>query len=343
MQITEIEQEMLSQGYKNHRSHSVRCRFKAILLSSQGKQVKDIASIFEVRTRTIYQWMDNWEKDGLLGLLTKPGQGRPPILSLTDSDLVELVKKKTAQHARSLKKICSVLSEELSLPITRHTLRRFLKKLGYTWKRFRKSLKSKQNPEEYAQKLEELKQIIQLYKENYIDLFFADESSFNLEGYVPYGWQPKNEYIHITPAKTKSNNVFGLMSLDNRLEAYDCNGSMTSAVIIAFIDDFASRIEQPAALVIDNAPIHHSKDFELKVKQWKEQDLYIFYLPKYAPHLNPIEILWRKIKYEWLKYENIDSAEELRTQLFEILNSFGKEYRINFKELQEQKVSNIFA
>ncbi len=203
------------------------------------------------------------------------------------------------------------MSEELSLNLTRHTLRRFLKQLGYTWKRFRKSLKSKQNKEEYAKKLEELKQIIQLHKENFIDLFFADESSFNLEGYVPYGWQPKNEYIHITPAKTKANNIFGIMSLDNRLEAYHCQGSMNSAIVIAFIDDFANQIEQPTALVIDNAPIHHSNDFEQKVERWKEeQDLFIFYLPTYSPHLNLIEILWRKIKYEWHKYKNINNPNE---------------------------------
>lgn len=160
---------------------------------------------------------------------------------------------------------------------------------------------------------------------------------------MPYGWQPKNEYIHITPAKTKANNIFGIMSLANQLHAYDCKGSMNSAVVIAFIDDFAQQIKQPTVLVIDNAPIHHSKEFEKKIEQWKENDLYIFYLPTYSPHLNPIEILWRKIKYEWLEYENINTTQELQEELFQILNAFGQDYFINFKELDIQKVSNIFA
>jgi len=241
-----------------------------------------------------------------------------------------------------LKKICNALSEVFPFQVTRNTLRRFLKGLGYSWKRFRKSLKNKQDEEEYQKKLDELKKLLQLHKDNFIDLFFADESSFNLEGYVPYGWQPKNEYIHITPAKTPSKNIFGIMSLDNRLEAYDCKGSMNSAVVIAFIDNFLLQIKQPTVLVIDNAPIHHSKEFEQKVEEWKENDLYIFYLPTYSPHLNPIEILWRKIKYEWLQYEYINDSNELETQLFHILNQFGKEYLINFKELNNEKVSNIF-
>lgn len=224
------------------------------------------------------------------------------------------------------------LSEELGFKVTRHMLRRFLKQLGYSWKRFRKSLKKKQNQEEYEQKLAGLKQIIELYKSGYIDLYFADESGFNMQGYIPYGWQPKGEYIEITPSKTKSTQIFGLMSLDNQMEAYSCQGSMNSEMVIAFIDDFHAKIKRPKVVVIDNAPIHHSKKFEAKIEQWKEEDLYIFFLPRYSPHLNPIEILWRMIKYQWLPYEDIESQEELNQRLDEILTNFGTKYTIDFKE-----------
>lgn len=221
-------------------------------------------------------------------------------------------------------------------------IRRFLKRLGYSWKRFKKSLKSKQDPIEYEEKAIKLKQLIELYHSEYIDLFFADESGFNMEGFIPYGWQPKGEYNVITPSKTKGTQVFGLVSLDNELEAYSYVGSMTSEIVIGFIDDFKSRIKQKTVIVMDNAPIHHSKEFEAKIDLWKEDDLYIFFLPKYSPHLNPIEILWRMIKYQWLPYESIESQEELNLKLDEILTSFGgQEYSINFKEQKEQKMSII--
>lgn len=233
------------------------------------------------------------------------------------------------------------LSEELGLKITRHTLRRFLKKLGYTWKRFRKSLKKKQDPIKYAAKLAELKQLLELHKHNYIDLFFSDESGFNLQGYVPYGWQPKGEYIQITPSKTPSVQIFGLMSLDNRLEAYSCKGSMNSETVISFIDDFFQSRKRPTVIVIDNAPIHHSHKFKAKIAEWEKDQFYVFYLPEYSPHLNPIEILWRKIKYEWLKYEDMESQQQLEDELINIINNFGEKYNIDFKEHKEE-VSSIF-
>ncbi len=234
------------------------------------------------------------------------------------------------------------LSEELGFEVTRHMLRRFLKRLGYSWKRFRKSLKKKQNQQEYEEKLAQLKQLIELYKADYIDLRFADESGFNLEGYVPYGWQPKGKYIEITPAKTKGTQIFGLMNTDNQLQCYGFKGSMTSAVVIACLEDFSTTITQPTVVVLDNAPIHHSEKFKAKIQEWKQQDLYIFFLPTYSPHLNPIEILWRKIKYEWIEYEDIQSQQRLDQKLEDILRGFGEKYQINF-ENKHQKVTNIFA
>ena len=123
-------------------------------------------------------------------------------------------------------------------------LKSFLKSLGYTWKRFRKSLKKRQNKEEYNKKVSDLKTIMKLYKSKYIDLFFADESGFNLEAYVPYGWQPKGKYIEITPQKTTKTNIFGLMSLDNILESYSFVGKMNSQMVIAFLDDFKTNIKK---------------------------------------------------------------------------------------------------
>jgi transposase len=93
IKFTKLEVETLQEGYGNHSSHSVRRRFHAILLNTEGKEAKELASIFQVRTRTIYEWMNRWDTSGCMGLLTQSGQGRPRILSIINKALVELVKK----------------------------------------------------------------------------------------------------------------------------------------------------------------------------------------------------------------------------------------------------------
>ena len=44
--------------------------------------------------------------------------------------------------------------------------------------------------------------------------------------------------------------------------------------------------------------------FRRNIDKWRtESDLFLFFLPTYSPKLNLIEILWRKIKYEWLEFK----------------------------------------
>jgi transposase len=342
IELTIGEKETLEQGYKFHPKFHVRERFHSILLSSEGWKVKSIADLYQTRTRTIYTWMDRWTDKGLVGLFIQPGRGLKPLLSLKDKFTVETIVRKVVGCARNLNNLASELADTFGFHVSKQMLKRFLKKLNYSWKRFRKSLWKKQDSIEYEQKFLELKQLIALYLSGHIDLYFADESGFNMEGYVPYGWQPHGEYIDITPAKTKGTQVFGLMSLDNQLQAYTFKGSTTSQMVVSFLDDFNKNIKKKTVVVMDNAPTHRSSEFEGNIEKWKDQDLEIFFLPKYSPHLNPIEILWRMIKYRWLPYEKINSQKMLDDMLDQILQNFGSEYTINFTE-HKKKVSNIFV
>lgn len=169
-----------------------------------------------------------------------------------------------------------------------------------------------------------------LAKEGFIDLFFADESGFCLVPPVSYQWQPKNEYTKVVPKRSKRFNVFGIMSEDNRLLNYSKFGSINSKFIIDAIDDFATKIRCKTIICLDNATLHHSDEFKTRIKDWQEQDLEIFFLPKYSPHLNSIETLWRKIKYEWLKPIQFNDWDSLSKAIQNIFDNFGKEFSIQF-------------
>lgn len=172
-----------------------------------------------------------------------------------------------------------------------------------------------------------------LEKQGYIKLYYGDESGFNLTPYIPYGWQEKGNQICIVPAKSKSINAFGLYTRDNELEVYTSEKSINSDLTIAFIDDFCYRVmKEPSVIILDNATIHHSGVFKDKISEWEEQGLYVFYLPRYSPHLNLIETLWRKIKYEWLKAHHYVNWESFVKALDYIFCNVGKEFTVDFKD-----------
>lgn len=180
--------------------------------------------------------------------------------------------------------------------------------------------------------MQQLCQLLLLEEQGYLQIYYGDESGFNLEPTIAYGWQPAAEYIKIVPTKSKRLNVFGLFSKENQLQAYSSEQTMDANLIITFLDDFALQLKQKTVVVLDNATIHHSQEFEDKIVAWQKQDLYIFYLPAYSPHLNRIETLWRKIKYEWLKPHHYLSWQTLCQAVTDICLKVGHTFNIDFEE-----------
>ena len=224
------------------------------------------------------------------------------------------------------------LSKDLGFPISKDMLKRFLKRLGYTFRRIRRVLKKTPDPIIYNKKLDELIQFIRLEKTNFLKMYFVDESGFNETPCIPYGWQEKGVNLGIPTQKGKRCNVFGIMSSDNELYATMSEKSINAAFAISAIDAFADCPKRAprAILVLDNAKIHHAETFKDKIPEWQAKGVEIFYLPTYSPHLNRIETLWRKCKYEWLLPQDYQSWNHLKDKINHIINNFGTEFTIKF-------------
>jgi len=63
---------------------------------------------------------------------------------------------------------------------------------------------------------------------------------------------------------------------------------------------------------------------------WQQRDVWLHFLPPYSPELNLIEILWRKVKYEWLPLDAYQSYGHLKKWVLEVLDSVGEKFQITF-------------
>ena len=131
-------------------------------------------------------------------------------------------------------------------------------------------------------------------------------------------------------SKSQRLTILGFMSADYKLEAFETEGNITSQLMIECIDEFAKYIRNKTIIVLDNAPIHRTRLFKSKIKQWQENDLFIFLLPPYSPKLNKIEIIWRFIKYKWLDFDTFLNFNNLKERLKKVINNVGAKYGINF-------------
>ena len=181
-------------------------------------------------------------------------------------------------------------------------------------------------------KLQELQLLEQRYNNEEIDLYYGDETQISEEGYVPYGWQFKDENISIKSANGQRINCFGMITRDNEFKYATTNETINSNFILEQIDKLSRLIKKHTVIVLDNAKVHQSKTIKAMQAIWAKRQLFIFYLPPYSPHLNIIERLWKEIKARWLQVNDYENKDKLFYAIKLILNAIGNDLRINFKK-----------
>ena len=324
---SDVEFETLTSMFENHPSHVSRIRAQAVLLSLDGFSLKNLSVIFGVCRQTTSTWLHSWEEKGICGLLDNLRSGRPCKLSSQQkTEAIELIN----QSPRSLKTVLHRLFEKFDLKLSTSTLKRVCKQARLSWKRVRRSLKAKRNPDLFETSRLELALLSMQAKDKLVDLRYFDQSGFTLEPCIPYAWQAIGTSIELPCSKSKRLNVLGLMGKDCSFESWVFDGSINSSIVVAFFDQIAESIDHPMAVVIDNASIHTSNEFTGNIEKWERMGLIIVKIPPYSPELNLIEILWRKIKYEWMPFSAYQSFQNLQKCLFEILANIGKSYTIKF-------------
>lgn len=79
-ELTEKEKEELEAIKKSYPTYTERDRASGILLSYRGYSPIEIADIFKISRRTVYNWLDEFREGDVKSVLRKEGQGRKPIL-----------------------------------------------------------------------------------------------------------------------------------------------------------------------------------------------------------------------------------------------------------------------
>jgi transposase len=304
-------------------------RAHAVLLSERRYAVDQIADIYQVDRDRVSQWLEWWEAEQLAGLDDEPRSGRPPKLSEAErQDALKIVE----HEPRTLKTGLKRIADEVGKFISGDTVRTLLHTEGFVWKRMRRSTRAWRDEEEFRVAEAELAHLRAsvLGGTSAFDLWYYDEAGFTLQPSIPYAWQRVGQRLELASAHGPRQNILGFFNLHNQFHAFAFQGSIDSPTVVHCFDLFHQQQQKPALVVVDNAPIHTSEDFEDELDRWQKEDLQVKFLPPYCPELNLIEILWRKIKYEWLPLDAYQNFKTLTTSLFDVLKGIGSKYRITF-------------
>lgn len=171
-----------------------------------------------------------------------------------------------------------------------------------------------------------------LSEQGLIDLYYGDESHVCSEGYVPYGWQFPGEEVYVPSQKGFRLNIFGLISRQNDCLWQTTQGRIDTKFVVQFLDNLSFNIRINTFVVLDNASVHTSKQFQERLNYWQQRGLYIFYLPPYCPHLNIAETLWRILKTDWIRPDDYVEYDSIAYATNRCLANVGDNLTINFSQ-----------
>ena len=168
----------------------------------------------------------------------------------------------------------------------------------------------------------------------WIDLYPGDESRVSLQPCVPYAWQFQDEEVFMPSDKGVGLNGFALLSRANACRFETTTKNIDARFIVEQLERLSLGLKRQTVVVLDNAPAHVAKRVEKCREFWQQRGLCLFFLPPYSPHLNIAEVLWRKLKYQWLRPQDYPETDALFYQVRQALAAVGTLLQINFAPFQ---------
>ncbi len=133
------------------------------------------------------------------------------------------MKKQSARQLRKTVRVCPKHVKHGRMRLVKKPvilLSNVFRNIGARYKRIRKRPRGKPSPQLYAYKKEKLQELEELDSKGELVLYYADESHVCTNGYVPYGWQFKNEDIYIPSEKAARLNIFGMITKRNQYKGF---------------------------------------------------------------------------------------------------------------------------
>jgi len=147
-----------------------------------------------------------------------------------------------------------------------------------------------------------------------------------------YGLKGKTPIIKKPGSRFKCN-MLAAISPQGFMNWMVFEDNFTSAKFISFLGRLVRQIKQKVFLIVDNHKVHHSKKAKEYVSKHKDK-LELFYLPAYAPDMNPQELVNQDVKANANNFHALKSLKDLTTNL---------RYYLTTIQFNKYKIMNYFT
>lgn len=283
---------------RTHNKVSFR-RCQILLQLAQRRHPEEIAAALACSVCTVYRTRKAFLQSGDAAFIPKKSPGRPCKLS---AQQIKRLDDALACEPRALGKNFSnwsakQLAVHLKLAIHAVTVLRYVWRLHWCWVRPVQRIASP-DPR-YAAKARYLRRLRRQARTRKIQLYYADEMDVALLPTISGRWMRRWQQRQVfTSGQNAKQYVFGAVNYITGLLialTWPNKNNVGFRQLLNQISAYHEKEQTPIVVVVDNFRIHQAK----AVKAWlchHRTRLRLYFLPTYAPRLNPIERVWRHFR-----------------------------------------------
>jgi transposase len=287
-------------------------RKQVVRLKSAGRSSLEVSEITGLSRQSVNATWKRYQSGGLAAIKLKPrGRSHGAKRRLTadqERELKQMMADKTPEQFKfkfalwTRTAVQAVAKKVFHIDLPLRTISDYLNRWGFS---AQKPIKRayERNPQAVAQWLaSSYPAIVEQAKKQDAEINWGDETGIEADDYVAKGFAPKGKTPVVrlpgSPSRTRVNMISAITNQGKvRFMLYE--EKMNSTVFIKFIKRLIKDAHRKIFLIVDNLKVHHSE----AVKKWSSKEdirnrLELFYLPSYAPDLNPDEHLNSDLKYQ---------------------------------------------
>jgi len=318
-------------GRKINRKALEEIRIRAVMRVEGGESPEVIIKTLGFTRGRIYEWLAKYREGGIDALRSRQAPGKTPKLS--GKHLQKLYRLIVGVDPRQLKfefalwtrgMVRELIKRKFNVSLSDVSVGRLLRKIGLSpQKPIRKSY---QQDELLVFKwmAEDFKRIKALANEAGGEIFFGDESTVRSDYHSGTTWakRGKTPVVKTTGSRHKVN-LISAISTRGAMKFMATEESVNSGVFIGFLKRLIANTEKPVFLILDNCSVHRSKE----VREYEESTkgkLRIFFLPPYAPELNPDEHVWNYLKNHKIGRQTTTGSWDLYKRVTKVMRSLQR-------------------
>jgi transposase len=273
----------------------------------EGEDASAVISSYGFCRTTIYKWLRavKGKRKGskLDPLRSRKGTGRPPKLTKSQEQQVFrwINGKDPRQHGFDFglwtrKVVSDLVAKRFGIQLSLASVGKVLAKLGLTPQKPLARAYERDPEAIEAWKRETYPSIAAAAKRNDAEIYFWDESGFRADAVQGTTWGVKGETPVIeVPGKRQSISAASAVNSKGGFWFATFQGGMNAELFVAMLKLMMRGRRRPLYLILDSLPAHKAKVVDDYV-QATNGKLKLFFLPGYAPELNPDELVWSYVK-----------------------------------------------